>query len=100
MRSPPRAQQYVRWSHLVGGETNAAIKTKAGATCASGSRKHGDVTSMTKSRSMSHQRARKSCACATIDSSTGLSTDPSTGSVDTLVDTFVDSRFVVGDRHP
>jgi hypothetical protein len=26
MRSPPRAQQYVRWSHLVGGETNAAIK--------------------------------------------------------------------------
>ena len=21
MRSPPRAQQYVRWSHLVGGET-------------------------------------------------------------------------------
>ena len=30
MRSPPRAQQYVRWSHLVGGETNAAIKTKAG----------------------------------------------------------------------
>jgi hypothetical protein len=26
MRSRPRAQQYVRWSHLVGGETNAAIK--------------------------------------------------------------------------
>jgi hypothetical protein len=30
MRSPPRAQQYVRWSHLVGGETNAAIKTTPG----------------------------------------------------------------------
>ena len=30
MRSPPRAQQYVRGSHLVGGETNAAIKTRRG----------------------------------------------------------------------
>jgi hypothetical protein len=47
-------------------------QNKAGATCASGSREHGDVTSMTESRSMSHQRARKSCACAAIDSSTDL----------------------------
>jgi hypothetical protein len=30
MRSPPRAQQYVRGSQLVGGETNAAIKTRPG----------------------------------------------------------------------